>query len=71
MSFDEGALAAPGEDPVDDLARVGQAEREQIAGHQIAGQARGHVAEIDLRLMAEQAGLRHKGYRPGPCPRSR
>jgi hypothetical protein len=45
---------------VDSLARVGQAQREQVAGLQLAGQAHRHVAEVELRLAARQVGLRHE-----------
>ncbi|UKY54859.1 hypothetical protein [Streptomyces inhibens] len=47
LPFEEGFLAAGCEDPVDGLARVGQAEGEETAGHELAGQPHGHVAEVD------------------------
>ncbi|MFF3767364.1 hypothetical protein ACFYYR_25220 [Streptomyces sp. NPDC001922] len=58
MAFEEGFLAAGGEHAVAGLARIRQTEGEQVAGHQLAGQAHGHVTEVDLRLMAGQVGLR-------------
>lgn len=65
VPLEEGFLAAGGEDPVDGFARVGQAKREQVAGHQLAYQAHGHVAEVDLRLVTGQVGLRHERFHRG------
>ncbi|MFG2142696.1 hypothetical protein ACGFRG_00655 [Streptomyces sp. NPDC048696] len=36
---------------MDGFARVRQAEREHVAGHQLVGQAHGHVTEVDLRVI--------------------
>ncbi len=58
MAFEEGFLAAGGEHPMDGLARIRQAEGEQVAGHQLAGQPHTHVAEVDFRLMTGLVGLR-------------
>ncbi|MFD5342045.1 hypothetical protein [Streptomyces hawaiiensis] len=58
MAFEEGFLAAGGEHAVDGLARVRQPEGEQIAGHQLAAQAHGHVTEVHLSLVTGQMSLR-------------
>ncbi len=43
---------------MDRLARIRQAEGGQVAGHQLAGEPHGHVAEVDLRLRPRRVGLR-------------
>ncbi|MFH9554486.1 hypothetical protein [Streptomyces sp. NPDC017435] len=60
MPFEEGFLAARSEDAMDGLARVGQAEREQIAGHKLAGEPDRDVAEVDLGFHAGLVSLRHE-----------
>lgn len=47
---------------MDGLARVGQPEREQVAGHQLAGQPHRHVAEVDLSLRSGLVRLRNEGF---------
>ena len=58
VPLEEGFLAGGGEHPVDGLARIRQAEGEQVAGHQLTGESHGHVAKVDLRLHAGRMGLR-------------
>ncbi len=65
MPLEERFLAARSEHPVNGLARVGQAKREQIAGHQLAGQTHRHVAEVDLRLVTRKVRLRHERLHRG------
>lgn len=62
MAFAEGFPAAGGEHAVDGLARVRQPEGEEIAGHQLAGQAHGHVTEVDLRFLTGQVSLRDERF---------
>lgn len=52
VAFDEGLLAAGCEDPVDGLARIRKAEREQVAAGGDPGQHDVHVPEVDLGLCA-------------------
>lgn len=51
---------------MDGLARVRQPEREQVAGHQLAGQPHRHVAEVDLRLRSGLVRLRDEGFHHTP-----
>ncbi|WP_254897554.1 hypothetical protein [Kitasatospora sp. NA04385] len=57
-ALEERLLPSRGEHTVHRLARVGQPEGEQIAGHQLAGQLHRHVAEVDLGLHPELVRLR-------------
>ncbi|MGW5677962.1 hypothetical protein ACWEV4_23255 [Streptomyces sp. NPDC003860] len=61
-ALEERLLPYRVQDPVDGLARVGQPEREQVAGHQLAGQPHRHVAEVDLRLRSGLVGLWDEGF---------
>jgi hypothetical protein len=62
VALDKRLLPRRGEDPVDCLARVRQPEREEVAGHQLAGQSHRHVAEVDLRLRPGLVRLRDEGF---------
>ncbi|CAL9333232.1 hypothetical protein SUDANB15_00109 [Streptomyces sp. enrichment culture] len=50
---------------MDGLARVRQAEGEQVAGHQLAGETDRHVAEVDFRLVPGLVGLRDERLQRG------
>lgn len=67
VAFEEGFLAAGGEHAVDGLARIRQTEREQVAGHQLAGQPHRHVTEVHFGLMTGLVGLRDERFQGRPA----
>ncbi len=50
---------------MDSLARIGEAEGEQVAGHQLACEPHGDVAEVDFGLHAGVVGLRDECLQRG------
>lgn len=71
VPFEESFLAAGGEDPVDGFARVGHAEREQVAGHQLMrpGARSRRRSRPPPRVPA--GGSAARTLPPEPCPRPR
>lgn len=58
VTLEEGFLPSRGTDPVHGLARVGEPKAEQRAGYELAAQADGDVAEVNLGLAAREVLLR-------------
>lgn len=48
VTLEEGFLPSRGTDPVHGLARTGEPKAEQGAGYELAAQADGDVAEVNL-----------------------
>lgn len=57
VPFEEGLLPARGRRAVDGFAAVGHAQREQVAGDQLAAQPDRDLPEVDLTFPAGQVGL--------------
>ncbi len=58
VTLEEGFLPSRGTDPVHGLARVGEPKAEQRPGYELAAQADGDVAEVNLGLAAREVLLR-------------
>lgn len=69
VTLEEGFLPSRGTDPVHGLARVGEPKAEQRAGYELAAQADGDVAEVNLGLAARRCSCGMNAL-AGSCPTS-